>query len=192
MKRRHFVGWGMAGASALGGSAAWSQNGLPTGPAEAQTLLRAGACAVLLRHAQTVPGIGDPAGFRIDFCSTQRNLSETGRASSRRIGNWFKNRQLQPRAVLSSAWCRCRDTADLAFGRHMVWTALNSTFNDPASQAAQTIALRDALVRLPSGQFEVWVTHQVNITALTGEVTGMSEALIVDSRGRIMLRTHFG
>jgi len=60
-------------------------------------------CALLLRHAQTVPGIGDPPGFRLDACSSQRNLSDEGRAQARRIGQWFKARNLQPRAVRSSA-----------------------------------------------------------------------------------------
>ena len=90
--------------------------------------IRAGGCAVLIRHAQTVAGVGDPPGFRVDMCSTQRNLSEDGRAQARRIGQWFQTHGLKPRAVQSSAWCRCKDTADLAFGRHIVWQALNSFF----------------------------------------------------------------
>ena len=65
--------------------------------------LRAGGCAVLLRHAQTDPGVGDPPGFRLDQCSSQRNLSAAGRAQAARIGQWFKSRGLQPREVQSSA-----------------------------------------------------------------------------------------
>jgi broad specificity phosphatase PhoE len=90
--------------------------------------LVAGACVVVLRHAQTDPGIGDPPGFRLDRCDTQRNLSAEGRAQAERIGQWFKSRGLQPSAVQSSAWCRCKDTADLAFDRHRAWPALNSFF----------------------------------------------------------------
>ena len=153
--------------------------------------LRAGGCAVLLRHALTDPGVGDPPGFRLDQCSSQRNLSDAGRAQAARIGQWFKSRGLQPRAVQSSAWCRCVDTAGLAFGRHEPWPALNSFFGGPESRDAQTAQLRSALAAIPAGQFEVWVTHQVNITALTGEGMAMGEALIVDTRGKMVGRSTF-
>jgi phosphohistidine phosphatase SixA len=154
--------------------------------------IRAGGCAVLIRHAQTVAGVGDPPGFRVDMCSTQRNLSEDGRAQARRIGQWFQAQGLKPRAVQSSAWCRCKDTADLAFGRHIVWQALNSFFDSHDSQAAQTAQLRAALARIPAGQFEVWVTHQVNMTALTGEGMVMGEGLVVNAQGKMVARSTFG
>lgn len=153
--------------------------------------LRAGGCAVLLRHAQTDPGVGDPPGFRLDQCSSQRNLSAEGRAQAARIGQWFKTRDLQPRAVQSSAWCRCVDSAELAFGRHVLWPALNSFFAASDTREAQTAQLRAALAIIPVGQFEVWVTHQVNITALTGEGTSMGEALVVDKRGKMVARSTF-
>jgi phosphohistidine phosphatase SixA len=152
-------------------------------------MLRTGACAVLIRHAATEPGIGDPPNFRLSDCNTQRQLSDAGRAQSRRIGQWFKARQLQARAVHSSAWCRCRDTAELAFGRHTVWPALNSTFSDSSRQDAQTHMLRQGLQTIPPGQFEVWVTHQVNITALTGEWAAIGEAFLVAANGRLLARS---
>jgi len=155
------------------------------------TRLRAGACVVLLRHAQTVPGIGDPPDFRLDQCSTQRNLSEEGRVQGGRIGQWFTSRGLQPRAVRSSAWCRCKDTADLTFGSHQVWPALNSFFGS-GGRETQTAQLRTALGRIPAGHFEVWVTHQVNMTALTGEGMTMGEGLVVDARGKMVARSTFG
>ena len=68
--------------------------------------LRAGACAVVLRHAHTDPGVGDPPGFQLNQCDTQRNLDAQGRAQAERIGRWFKSRALEPKAVRSSAWCR--------------------------------------------------------------------------------------
>ena len=61
--------------------------------------------------------IGDPPGFRLGECATQRQLSETGREQAQRIGTWFSARGLAPAEVRSSAWCRCLDTATLAFGR---------------------------------------------------------------------------
>lgn len=160
--------------------------------ADLTALLRTGACVVLLRHAQTEPGIGDPPNFRLDQCSTQRNLSADGQAQSRRIGQWFKDRKLQARAVQTSAWCRCRDTAALAFGAYTVLPALGSTFDDSAAQAGQTQTLRALLNNVPLGQFEVWVSHQVNLTSLTGEVPAMGEALVVDHRGKMLARTRFG
>lgn len=165
-------------------------------PVSAQTAdpvarpLRQGGHVVILRHAQTVAGVGDPPGFRIDLCSTQRNLSEEGREQSRRIGQWFQSNRLAPRAVFTSAWCRCIDTADLAFGRHVIWPALNSFFDGRQSEPSQTAALRAALTRVPAGQFEVWVTHQVNITALTGEVPAMGEVVVVDAQGKMVARSH--
>lgn len=153
--------------------------------------LRAGGCAVLLRHSQTDAGIGDPPGFELGNCRTQRNLSEAGRAQSGRIGAWFAAQGLRPAAVRSSAWCRCIDTAELAFGRHVLWSPLNSTFDDRALAPAATAALRVALAAIPPGRFEVWVTHQVNITALTGEFASMGEATVVDAGGKVQARTRF-
>lgn len=152
-------------------------------------LLRAGGCAVLFRHAATVAGVGDPPNFRLGECSTQRLLSEAGCEQSRRIGQRFKAQALQARSVHSSAWCRCRDTASLAFGEHSVWPALNSTFDNNSDQPAQTRLLRQRLLDIPAGQFEVWVTHQVNITALTGEWAGIGEAFVVASNGRLLARS---
>ena len=153
--------------------------------------LRAGACALAFRHAQTVPGVGDPDGFRVDLCSTQRNLSEGGRAQAKTAGQWFATRNLRPRAVFSSAWCRCRDTADLAFGRHVMWSPLNSFFGQSQSQDTQTAALRAAVARIPAGEFYVWVTHQVNLTALTGETLAMGEAMLIDAQGKMVARRTF-
>ena len=154
--------------------------------------LRAGACAVLLRHAQTDSGTGDPPGFQLDQCSTQRNLSDEGRAQAGRIGQWFELHGLKPDAVRSSAWCRCRHTADLAFGQHAVWPALNSFFETEDTQAAQTTQLRAALALIQADKFQVWVTHQVNITALTGETVAMGEALVLDATGQLFARRRFG
>ena len=153
------------------------------------TLLRTGGCAVLMRHAETVPGTGDPPGFRPDDCGTQRNLSGAGQQDARRIGAWFRRHKLKPRAVLSSAWCRCKDTAELAFGQHTVWPALNSVFNDRAKLPDQSEIVRKALAAVPPQQFEVWVTHQVNITALTAQGIGMGEIFILDGQGKLLART---
>jgi len=193
-RRESMQAWGAI--AALGELAAGGLLFLTTGAraqveADATRVLGAGACVVMLRHAQTDPGVGDPPEFDLAQCRTQRNLSETGRAQARRIGEWFNARQLRPRAVLSSAWCRCKDTSDLAFGRHTVLPALSSTFGSSNAQPGQTQDLRLLLAAVPPGQFDVWVTHQVNISALTGANPSMGEAIIVGSGGQALLRTRF-
>ena len=159
-------------------------------------LLRAGACVLMLRHAQTEAGVGDPPNFQLSQCSTQRNLSDEGRAQSKRIGQWFAARKLTAASIQSSAWCRCKDTAELAFGRFDLLPALNSTFESRDDQAAQTESLRERLRAIRAGQFEVWVTHQVNISAFTGEGPAMGEAFVVTpgsvtTPGRVLARTRF-
>ena len=151
-------------------------------------LLRRGGCALMLRHTQTEPGIGDPPGYRLDQCATQRNLSGEGRAQAKRIGLWFKSNYLSAQSVQSSAWCRCKDTAELAFGRFAALGALNSSFDNPSSQDRQTQALRSRLKTIVAGQFEVWVSHQVNITAMTGEAVAMGEGLLVSGKGAFLGR----
>ena len=169
---------------------------LPTAPAKAAAdllaLLHTGGCVLMLRHAQTVPGIGDPPNFSLNQCSTQRNLNDEGREQAKRIGQWFKTHGLQPRSVQTSAWCRCKDTAAMAFGAYTILPALGSTFGNSAAQTSQTQTLRALLNNVPLGQFEVWVSHQVNITSLTGEVPAMGEAFVVDRQGKMLARTGFG
>jgi broad specificity phosphatase PhoE len=143
----------------------------------------AGGCAILLRHARTTTGIGDPPGFRLDDCSSQRNLSDAGRAQARRFGAAFERRDIRIDEPRSSRWCRCLDTARLAFPRHEVepLEALDSFFADASARSARTSALLDYLGALPATRRVVLVTHMVNITALTGESPAMGEALIVQT-----------
>jgi len=171
-----------------GGVCAW---GARAGEAQASEALAAAARqggVLLIRHASTEPGIGDPAGFRLGVCSTQRNLSETGRAEARAIGEWFRRQGLQPAAVLSSQWCRCQDTARLAFGRFEDWPALNSTFAGQGRPAQQVRELRERLRVLPASTLEVWVTHQVIMTALTEAFPAMGEGFLVDGRPGLRAR----
>lgn len=145
-------------------------------------LAREGGCIMLMRHGLTVSGVGDPPGFRLDTCSTQRNLSDAGREASRRLGERFQAQRVPLAAVFSSAWCRCTDTARLAFDphypAHQVWPALNSFFQGQGDRNDQTQAVirRVATLRAPDNW--MLVTHQVNITALTGSFVSMGEVLI--------------
>src|SRR5262245_52600081 len=90
------------------GSAATGQDA-----AELWAALRGGGHVALLRHAATVGGVGDPPGFRLDDCATQRNLTDKGRAEARRLGERFRAEAVPVGKLLSSQWCRCRDTATL-------------------------------------------------------------------------------
>jgi len=140
-------------------------------------LLRAGGCVVLMRHAVTVAGVGDPPGFRLDDCSSQRNLSEAGRQQARALGEAFQRERVQLAEVRSSAWCRCVDTAQLAFGRHTVWAPLNSFFQ-VGDRAAQTRAVLQGVAGLKAPANWMLVTHQVNMTALTGEFPASGEVFV--------------
>ena len=152
--------------------------------------LRAGGYAVLIRHASTVPGLGDPPEFRLGDCSTQRNLSEAGREESRRLGARFKQEKVQISEVLSSRWCRCIDTAKLAFGSVTPVPEFDSFFADRSTESAQTAAARMRIANFRGPGNLVIVTHQVNMTALTGAFPGQGEAFVVkaDPAGKIELK----
>jgi phosphohistidine phosphatase SixA len=142
-------------------------------------LLKAGGQVVVIRHASTEPGTGDPPGFHLDDCATQRNLSAEGREEAKRIGAAFRERGVPVGRVLSSQWCRCLETARRAFGTAEAWAPLNSFFDDRARGPDQTRQVRLlAGGRPPSGNL-ILVTHQVNITALTGIFPGQGEMVIL-------------
>jgi phosphohistidine phosphatase SixA len=142
-------------------------------------LARPGAI-VLFRHA-SAPGVGDPPGFKLDDCATQRNLDDRGRAEARRLGELFRSRKIQVGAVLSSQWCRTRETARLAFGGQVRdEPAFNSFFSlSSESGEAQTAQARAVLARWRGPGALVVVTHQVNIQALAGAVAASAEGLVV-------------
>jgi phosphohistidine phosphatase SixA len=133
---------------------------------------------VLLRHANA-PGGGDPSGMVLGDCSTQRNLDEVGRAQARRIGEVFRARGVVVGAVRSSQWCRTRETADLAFpGQRRDEPAFNSFFSRREAEPEQTAAARRVLSHWQGPGVMVVVTHQVNITALTGVSPASGEGVV--------------
>lgn len=136
---------------------------------------------VLMRHADA-PGTGDPAHFRLGDCATQRNLGERGRDQARRLGEEFRRRAIPVALVLTSQWCRTRETAELMALAPIEDepTALNSFFGRPGERDAATAALRRRLAALPAGAGAViLVTHQVNITALTGVFPASGEMVVL-------------
>lgn len=143
--------------------------------------LRDRIAVLIIRHAQTEPGIGDPPGFRLDDCGTQRNLSEAGRAQAAAIGRQLTDRGVKVSRVESSRWCRCIDTARLAFPGLEVRPvdALNSFFGERNAEPSQTDALRSRISQWRGPGVLVLVTHQVNISALTGRFVGPGEGLVL-------------
>jgi phosphohistidine phosphatase SixA len=115
-------------------------------------------------------------------------LSDAGKQASQAFGSWLQAQNFKPDAVLSSQWCRCQDTARLAFGQFEDWPALNSTFAGQGDPAAQHKALLARLRGLTQGRNEVWVTHQVIMTGLTGAYPSMGEGFLVDRQGRLLAR----
>jgi broad specificity phosphatase PhoE len=140
--------------------------------------LKRGDHVILLRHAETVPGIGDPPGYKLDNCETQRNLSAAGRAQARAWGEAVARNGIAISGVFSSVWCRCVDTAKLAFGKSDTWPALNSHFDRGAADLQAEQVRGGIAARMLPGKNLVLVTHQVNITTLTGKVPSMGEAVI--------------
>jgi len=104
------------------------------------------------------------------------------------MGAWFERHGLQPQAVLSSQWCRCLDTARLALGRVQPWPALNSTFAGQGQPQRQLAELRQHLSQLPDGVLQVWVTHQVIMTALTDAYPAMGEGFLLNLKGQLLAR----
>jgi phosphohistidine phosphatase SixA len=146
---------------------------------------------VIFRHA-LAPGTGDPAGFRIGDCATQRNLNEAGRAQARRIGEEFAARGVKIGAVVSSQWCRAIDTAKEAFGKPpAIEPAFNSFFDDRGASEAQTAKARAILRKWKGPGTLVVVTHQVNITALTGIFPDSGEGLVLGKGLEIQGRIQF-
>ena len=146
------------------------------------SLLQTGGQVVLMRHAVTTPGVGDPPGFRLDDCNTQRNLTDDGRRDAQRVGAEFRARGVVVENVLSSPWCRCVETANLAFGRADNSTALSNLFTHPENRDRQVREMRE-LIASPRVGNRVFVSHGATIAALTGISLDTAEMLVVTPQG---------
>jgi phosphohistidine phosphatase SixA len=141
--------------------------------------LRSGEHFVFLRHA-IAPGTGDPPGFKLGSCPTQRNLSEEGRDQAVKIGKLFRENRIQTSRVFSSQWCRCLETAKLLeLGPVQGLPFLNSFFSNYESRESQTQKLSEWLHEQTLDLPLVLVTHQVNITALTNVYPSSGELVII-------------
>jgi len=151
--------------------------------------LHDGQHVLLMRHADA-PGYGDPAGYKLEQCSTQRNLGDKGRKQAVAIGQWLASQGITSAKVMSSPWCRCLDTARLLnLGGLTVTPVLGSFFDDMSLEKQQT----QALEKLIQSQLKenpkfplILVTHHVNIQAYTGKVVNVGDMVLVkvDKNGK--------
>ena len=149
---------------------------------------------ILIRHS-LAPGGGDPAGFKIDDCKTQRNLNKKGINQSKKIGKLFRKNKVLIDQVLSSQWCRCKDTAKYAFGEYKEFTALNSTFQSPfnKNEGKQLKELYNYVKKWNgNGKNLVLITHYSIITAVTNAVPSSGEIVIADKNFKVLgtIQTH--
>ena len=137
---------------------------------------------ILIRHS-LAPGGGDPPSFKIKDCSTQRNLSYEGIKQSKKIGKLFKIKKIKIDQVLSSQWCRCRDTAKYAFNKFKEFSALNSTFQSPfdKNELKQLKEIK-SFVKAWDGKSKnlILVTHYSIITAITNAAPRSGEIVVTD------------
>lgn len=147
---------------------------------DAWALLRMPGHAVFMRHSEAPGGVGDPPGFRLDECATQRNLSEDGRAHARRTGEAFRKNGVAFDRVLTSPWCRCRETALLAMGREAEpMEALSNLVGRQQHAPGQVDALKAYLASLDGSTRVLFITHGIVINALTGISPASGEMVIV-------------
>ncbi|BDW10841.1 phosphoglycerate mutase [Polynucleobacter sp. SHI8] len=149
---------------------------------ELSELMKQGNMVLMMRHAYA-PGVGDPTNFKLNDCSTQRNLNQEGMNQAQSIGKWLRAQGLTEATVYSSPWCRCIDTAKLLnLGSPQILEAIASTFNeqDYATPAKKSlIEWMQAHVKKPNSKPQIMVTHQVNILAYTGVNTSSGEMVLV-------------
>ena len=146
---------------------------------------------LLMRHTRA-PGVGDPANYTLDDCKTQRNLSNEGRKQAVAVGNWLKKQGVKTADVRSSAWCRCKDTAELLkLGYVTVEPALASFFDDMAQAKSRNQQLEQFIatqLKTKGQQALILVTHHVNIYEFMGENIASGDMVVaqVDSNGKMV------
>ena len=144
---------------------------------------------ILIRHA-LAPGGGDPIGFKISDCKTQRNLNKTGVNQSKKIGKLFKKNNIPVDQVLSSQWCRCKDTAKYAFKKFKIFSALNSTFQSPydKNEPKQLKEITNFVNKWDGkGKNLILITHYSIITAITNATPGSGEIVVADKNFNILM-----
>ena len=143
--------------------------------------LEDGGKLIFIRHAYA-PGNGDPADFNLNDCSTQRNLSDDGRKQAQRIGEFFNKNKIEIDKVLSSEWCRCKETAKIAFKNYSTNSFLNSFYSSKFSKNKdkQVKAFNYYIKNLESKKNLIFVTHYVFISEVLNYGPSSGEIVVSD------------
>ena len=151
------------------------------------TSLKEGGKLVFIRHA-LAPGNGDPENFELKNCSTQRNLNNIGIEQSKRIGSIFKKNDIKIDNIFSSEWCRCKDTAKLAFDNFETFDALNSFYDIKfaANEDKQIKDFYEFITNLDNKNNIIFVTHYVVIGAILNIGTSSGEIVVTDKNLNII------
>ena len=148
--------------------------------------LKKGGYIILMRNTVVDEGLGDPKGYKVADCATQLNLNDKSRAEAKKIGEEFKKRKIPINQVLTSAFCRTKDTAQLAFGKADVWEPLNSFYDKPDRRSEQTRMLHQRMEKPPTdGTNLVLITHGYNIVSATGLNPDPGDMLIIAPAFRV-------
>ena len=149
--------------------------------------LEDGGKLIFIRHAYA-PGNGDPAGFNLNDCSTQRNLSDDGRKQAQRIGEFFTKNKIEIDKVLSSEWCRCKETAKIAFKNYSTNSFLNSFYSSKFSKNKdkQVKAFNYYIKNLENKKNLIFVTHYVFISEVLNYGPSSGEIVVSDKNLNII------
>ena len=149
--------------------------------------LKKGNNLIFIRHAYA-PGSGDPDNFDIYDCSTQRNLSKLGRKQSKKIGNFFEKNKIPIEQVITSEWCRCKETARIAFGKFETKNFLNSFFSPQFmnNKKKQIVNFEKFIKNLNEDQNLVFVTHYVVISEILNYAPSSGEIVISDKSLKVI------
>jgi phosphohistidine phosphatase SixA len=143
--------------------------------------LEDGEKLIFIRHTYA-PGSGDPSNFNLNDCSTQRNLSEDGKKQARKIGEFFTNNNIKIEKVFSSEWCRCKETAEIAFKDYSTKNFLNSFYSPKykKNKTKQIEELEDYVQQFKSSKNLVFVTHYVLISEVLNYAPSSGEIVVSD------------
>ena len=149
--------------------------------------LEEGGKLIFIRHAYA-PGGGDPDNFDVKNCSTQRNLDMTGIKQAKRIGKFFKDNKIPIDSVLSSEWCRCKDTAKNAFENYKTFNALNSFFSSKfeKNRNKQMKELKSFIKSWNSKKNIVFVTHYVVISEALNTAVSSGTIIVADKNFKVI------
>ena len=149
--------------------------------------LEDGGKLIFIRHAYA-PGSGDPDNFNLNDCSTQRNLSKEGKKQAKNIGKFFKNKKLKVDKVLSSEWCRCKETAVIAFSDYKTESFLNSFFSDKfrKNKDLQIKNLKSYIDKWDKKKNLILITHYVVILEILDYAPSSGEIVISDMNFKLI------